>query len=128
MCVQAAFTSFLVIRNPMFSRHLLINDLLDDFFFRSSAFTCHDQGCLSLTYAPQHQMLITGGKKGDVCLIDVRQRAIRQTFPAHHSAVKSIALDPNEEFFVTGSADGDIKVCLFIRIQPDVFDLEANAT
>jgi hypothetical protein len=25
-----------------------------------------------------------------------------------------MALDPNEEFFATGSADGDIKVCLII--------------
>ncbi|CAG0916295.1 unnamed protein product [Notodromas monacha] len=73
-------------------------------------FSCHDQGCLSLTYAPQHQLLISGGKKGDVCLIDVRQRSVRHTFPAHNSAVKAVALDPNEEFFVTGSADGDIKV------------------
>lgn len=33
---------------------------------------------------------------------------------AHESsvAVKCMALDPNEEFFVTGSADGDIKVSL----------------
>ena len=28
----------------------------------------------------------------------------------HESAVKCIALDPNEEFFITGAADGDIKV------------------
>jgi WD40 repeat protein len=33
-----------------------------------------------------------------------------QTFTAHDSDVKSIAVDESEEFFVTGSVDGDIKV------------------
>ena len=34
-----------------------------------------------------------------------------QTFTAHDSDVKSIAVDESEEFFVTGSLDGDVKVC-----------------
>lgn len=29
---------------------------------------------------------------------------------AHDHAIKCLAMDPHEEFFVTGSADGDIKV------------------
>lgn len=29
---------------------------------------------------------------------------------AHDNAIKCLAMDPHEEFFVTGSADGDIKV------------------
>lgn len=62
-------------------------------------------------YAPQHQLLISAGKKGDVCIFDVRQRQMRHRFQAHDSAVKCLAIDPGEEFFVTGSADGDIKVC-----------------
>lgn len=33
-----------------------------------------------------------------------------QTFTAHDSDVKSIAVDESGEFFVTGSLDGDIKV------------------
>ncbi|XP_066993059.2 dmX-like protein 2 isoform X2 [Anabrus simplex] len=75
-----------------------------------SAFTCHDQGASSLVYAPQHQLLISAGKKGDVCIIDVRQRQLRHRFQAHESPIKCLAIDPGEEFFVTGSADGDIKV------------------
>lgn len=31
-------------------------------------------------------------------------------FQAHESSVKCLAIDPHEEIFVTGSADGDIKV------------------
>lgn len=76
------------------------------------AFTCHEQGASCLVYAPQHQLLISGGKRGDVCQFDVRSRSLRHRFPAHEekTAVKCIALDPHEEYFATGSADGDIKV------------------
>ncbi|RZF48625.1 hypothetical protein LSTR_LSTR017575 [Laodelphax striatellus] len=76
-----------------------------------AAFTCHDQGASSLVFAPQHQLLISAGKKGDVCIVDVRQQQIRQRFVAHESSpIKCLAIDPAEEFFATGSADGDIKV------------------
>ncbi|XP_054286224.1 dmX-like protein 2 isoform X3 [Macrosteles quadrilineatus] len=75
-----------------------------------AAFTCHDQGASSIVFAPQHQLLISAGKKGDVCILDVRQRSIRHRFVAHESPVKCLAIDPAEEFFVTGAADGDIKV------------------
>ncbi|XP_066150653.1 dmX-like protein 2 isoform X3 [Euwallacea fornicatus] len=74
------------------------------------AFACHDQGASSLVFAPQHQVLISAGKKGDVCLIDVRSKAVRHKFSAHESAVKCIAIDPHEDYFATGSADGDIKI------------------
>lgn len=81
-----------------------------------TAFQCHDQGASSLVFAPQHQLLISAGKKGDVCILDVRQRSIRHRFPAHESPVKCLAVDPNEEFFVTGAADGDIKVSFSLTV------------
>ncbi|XP_045469484.1 dmX-like protein 2 isoform X5 [Harmonia axyridis] len=74
------------------------------------AFTCHDQGSSSLVFAPQHQIIISTGKRGDVCIMDVRSKVIRHKYMAHESAVKCIALDPHEEYFATGSADGDIKI------------------
>jgi len=66
-------------------------------------------------YAPQHQVLISGGKKGEICIFDVRQRQLRQTFQAHETnvAITCLALDSGtgaEECFVTGGSDGDIKV------------------
>uniref|UniRef100_A0AAR5P422 RAVE complex protein Rav1 C-terminal domain-containing protein n=2 Tax=Dendroctonus ponderosae TaxID=77166 RepID=A0AAR5P422_DENPD len=73
-------------------------------------FVCHDQGASCLVFAPQHQVLISAGKKGDACLIDVRSKLIRHKFNAHESAVKCIAIDPHEDYFATGSADGDIKI------------------
>ncbi|KAJ8957603.1 hypothetical protein NQ314_006529 [Rhamnusium bicolor] len=56
------------------------------------AFTCHDQGSSSVVFAPQHQVLISAGKR------------------AHENAVKCIAIDPHEDYFATGSADGDVKI------------------
>ncbi|XP_052793147.1 dmX-like protein 2 isoform X3 [Mya arenaria] len=74
------------------------------------AFTCHEHGSPALVYAPHHQLLISGGRKGEICIFDIRQRQMRHTFQAHESSIRSLAIDPEEEYFVTGSADGDIKV------------------
>lgn len=37
------------------------------------------------------------------------------TFQAHDSAIKALALDPCEEYFTTGSAEGNIKVSGYER-------------
>ncbi|XP_021393136.2 dmX-like protein 2 isoform X1 [Lonchura striata] len=74
------------------------------------AFTCHDHGATVLQYAPKHQLLISGGRKGYICIFDIRQRQSLFTFQAHESAVKALALDPSEDYFVTGSAEGNMKV------------------
>uniref|UniRef100_A0A3B5MLN0 Dmx-like 2 n=1 Tax=Xiphophorus couchianus TaxID=32473 RepID=A0A3B5MLN0_9TELE len=73
------------------------------------AFPCHDNGATVLEYAQKQQLLITGGRKGFVCVFDIRQRQLLHTFQAHDSAIKALALDPFEDFFVTGSAEGNIK-------------------
>ncbi|XP_048359644.1 dmX-like protein 1 isoform X1 [Sphaerodactylus townsendi] len=74
------------------------------------AFICHDTGATVLAYASKHQLLISGGKKGYTCIIDLRQKQQRQLFQSHDSPVKAIAVDPTEDYFVTGSAEGNIKV------------------
>ncbi|XP_014586211.1 dmX-like protein 1 isoform X2 [Equus przewalskii] len=74
------------------------------------AFTCHDSGATVLAYAPKHQLLISGGRKGFTCVFDLRQRQQKQLFQSHDSPVKAIAIDPTEEYFVTGSAEGNIKI------------------
>ncbi|XP_017295552.1 dmX-like protein 2 isoform X4 [Kryptolebias marmoratus] len=74
------------------------------------AFPCHENGATVLQYAQKQQLLITGGRKGFVCVFDIRQRQLLHTFQAHDSAIKALALDPYEDFFVTGSAEGNMKV------------------
>ncbi|KAG0712234.1 DmX-like protein 1 [Chionoecetes opilio] len=73
------------------------------------SWSCHENGASSLLYAPHHQLLLSAGKKGSVCIFDIRQRTLRHKYQAHDSAIKCMALDHSEEFFCTGSADGDIK-------------------
>lgn len=73
-------------------------------------FTCHDHGATVLQYAPKQQLLISGGRKGYICIFDIRQRQLIHTFQAHDSAIKALALDSCEEYFTTGSAEGNIKV------------------
>ncbi|XP_065223519.1 dmX-like protein 2 isoform X2 [Planococcus citri] len=75
-----------------------------------TCFQCHDQGASSILYAPQHQLLISAGKKGYVFIFDLRQRRLMYRSQLHDSPIRCLALDPHEEFFVTGAADGDIKV------------------
>ncbi|XP_068279898.1 dmX-like protein 1 isoform X8 [Nyctibius grandis] len=74
------------------------------------AFICHDSGATVLAYAPKHQLLISGGRKGFTCIIDLRQKQQQQLLQSHDSPVKAIAVDPTEEYFVTGSAEGNIKI------------------
>ncbi|PIK56051.1 putative dmX-like protein 2 [Apostichopus japonicus] len=71
---------------------------------------CHDGGCPCLIYCPRQQTIISGSKRGEIALFDLRQRKIRQTFQAHESGIRSLAISPCESFFVSGSAEGNIKV------------------
>ncbi len=65
-------------------------------------FTCHDAGAGCLVHATQHQLLISAGKKGQVCVWDLRQSRLLHTFKAHEAAVKTISMDEKETMFVTG--------------------------
>ena len=86
-----------------------------------AAFNFHESGASAILHAPQHLQLITGGKRGMVSIWDLRQQRQVHFFKAHDQAIKCLALDPNEDFFVTGSVAGDIKVGgmqLFLEITP----------
>ncbi|XP_058851124.1 dmX-like protein 2 isoform X3 [Acipenser ruthenus] len=74
------------------------------------AFPCHDSGATVLQYAPKQQLIISGGRKGFICIFDIRQRQLLHTFQAHDSAVKALAMDSTEDYFITGSAEGNMKV------------------
>ncbi|KAH0628152.1 hypothetical protein JD844_008948 [Phrynosoma platyrhinos] len=99
--------------------------LFMSFHPKTLAFTCHDTGATVLAYAPKHQLLISGGRKGYTCLIDLRQKQQRQFFQSHDSSVKAIAVDPTEEYFVTGSAEGNIK-SIFRNLGTGVMQIETG--
>ena len=80
-----------------------------------TSFACHEHhGASAVVFAPLNQLLITGGRRGDCFVFDMRQRLQKHKVQAHESAVKCLALEPGEELFASGSADGDIKVRLSV--------------
>ncbi|KAJ7994355.1 hypothetical protein DPEC_G00265000 [Dallia pectoralis] len=74
------------------------------------AFSCHESGATVLSLAPRQQLLITGGRKGWVSVLELPHKHQRQSFQAHDSPVKALAVDPIEDCFISGSAEGNIKV------------------
>lgn len=80
------------------------------FSFLDLEFSCHEGGATALGYCRPKQRLFCGGKKGDVCVYDIRQRALLQSISLHSSSINCIVVNDIDGYFVTGSADGDIKV------------------
>uniref|UniRef100_A0AAX7VQ19 RAVE complex protein Rav1 C-terminal domain-containing protein n=1 Tax=Astatotilapia calliptera TaxID=8154 RepID=A0AAX7VQ19_ASTCA len=74
------------------------------------AFSCHESGATVLSMAPRQQLLITGGRKGWISVLELSHKHQRQSFQAHDSPVKALAVDPTEDCFISGSAEGNIKV------------------
>ncbi|XP_036382466.1 dmX-like protein 1 isoform X2 [Megalops cyprinoides] len=74
------------------------------------AFSCHESGATVLALASRQQLLISGGRKGWISVLDLTQRHQRQSFQAHDSPVKALAVDPTEGCFISGSAEGNIKI------------------
>ncbi|XP_041643935.1 dmX-like protein 1 isoform X1 [Cheilinus undulatus] len=74
------------------------------------AFYCHESGATVLSMAPRQQLLITGGRKGWISVLELPHRIQRQSFQAHDSPVKALAVDPTEDCFISGSSEGNIKV------------------
>ncbi|CAB1321498.1 unnamed protein product [Coregonus sp. 'balchen'] len=65
---------------------------------------CHE------SLAPRQQLLITGGRKGWISVLELPHWRQRQSVQAHDSPVKALAVDPTEGCFISGSAESNIKV------------------
>lgn len=76
-----------------------------------AGFSCHESGATVLALAPKQQLLLSGGRKGWISVLDLTLKLQRQSFQAHESAVKALAVDATESCFISGSAEGNIKVC-----------------
>ncbi|XP_008416474.1 dmX-like protein 1 isoform X4 [Poecilia reticulata] len=74
------------------------------------AFCCHDSGATVLSMAQRRQLLVTGGRKGWITILELPHRHQWQSFQAHDSPIKALAVDPTEDCFISGSAEGNIKV------------------
>ena len=80
---------------------------------RVSTFSClESHGASAILYCPINQVLLAGGRRGELCVIEVRQRKERAKWQAHETTIKCMALEPGEAYFATGSSEGDVKVGL----------------
>jgi WD40 repeat protein len=61
-------------------------------------------------YSPLNHFAYSGNRKGEVSIYDVRMHKKIHKIVAHESAVKAIALDPDEYFLATGSSEGNVKI------------------
>jgi len=80
-----------------------------------AGWSCHPEGCTALVYEPCQQALLSGGRHGEICVFDVRQRRLRSTIKAFdHATIKAFSMLPEgQRAFIVGSSDGDIKVFCF---------------
>jgi U3 small nucleolar RNA-associated protein 12 len=58
---------------------------------------------------PQNKYALVGSDKGTIEIIDVGSGTCFEAVEAHGGSIRSIAAIPNENGFVTGSADHDVK-------------------
>lgn len=83
---------------------------------RVSSFSCLEaHGASAILYCPINQVLLAGGRRGELSVIEVRQKKERVKWQAHETAIKCMALEPGEAYFATGSADGDLKVRILLK-------------
>ncbi|KAL3982356.1 RAVE protein 1 C terminal family protein [Acanthocheilonema viteae] len=75
------------------------------------SWTTHPEGATSVMYLSSYQTIVSGGRHGELCVWDVRQRRLRTTVKCfENSSVKCLVSDPFQQIIVAGSNDGDIKV------------------
>lgn len=89
---------------------MIFNECSIPRFSLPSAFCCHESGATVLAMAPRNQLLITGGRKGWISILELPHKHQRQSFQAHDSPVKALAVDPTEDCFISGSSEGNIRV------------------
>ncbi len=73
-------------------------------------FGSQEDAATSLAYSQRHQLLVAGMKDGGIYIYDVRKRGTVKHLKAHDQNAKSLSIDAEENFFVSGSTDGSIKV------------------
>lgn len=89
----------------------------------------HDAGAYSIAHSDRHGLIFSGGKKGAISLIDVRQRANIFNIPAHQKKVTSLRVDEETGSLVSGSADGQVKIWsinAILEVMPTVIATPAS--
>ncbi|CAI4224874.1 unnamed protein product [Auanema sp. JU1783] len=94
-----------------------------------SSWAAHPDGATCASFLTTQQTIISGGKHGEVCFWDVRQRSLRtsmRTFDVN-TTITSLVVDNDEEFVVAGSSDGDIKIWSLDSTPQLLFEIPAES-
>lgn len=73
-------------------------------------FICQKNGATTLAYYPKNQILLCGGHRGLLSILDVRQRKVMKQMDAHLKCIKALHIDETRNVLVTGSSDGSAKI------------------
>ncbi|KAF9182064.1 regulator of (H+)-ATPase in vacuolar membrane [Haplosporangium sp. Z 11] len=93
------------------NRNLAIWDtLLPKEKAQTQSYKVHDRGGgYSLAFSKRHQLLVSGGRSGEICIFDIRQPKLLHTIQAHDMHVRSLYIDEAGLTLCSGSAEGDMK-------------------
>ncbi|KAG0244016.1 regulator of (H+)-ATPase in vacuolar membrane [Mortierella sp. GBA43] len=81
-------------------------------------FKVHDRGGYSLAYSKRNQLLVSGGRNGEICIFDIRQLKLLHTIQAHEMHVRSLYIDEAGMTLCSGSGEGDMKVWNLETFEP----------
>ncbi|KAG0248802.1 DmX-like protein 1 [Actinomortierella ambigua] len=80
----------------------------------TQSYKVHDQGGggggYSIAFSKRHQLVVSGGRHGEIAIFDVRQSRLLHTLHAHEMHVRSLYMDDEAGFFCSGAGEGDMKV------------------
>ncbi|KAF9114391.1 regulator of (H+)-ATPase in vacuolar membrane [Mortierella sp. AM989] len=77
---------------------------------QTQAYKVHGHGGYSLAFSKRHQLLVSGGRDGEICIFDIRQPKLLHTIQAHEMHVRSLYIDDAGLTLCSGSGEGDMKV------------------
>jgi hypothetical protein len=78
---------------------------------RVTQFQVGEAGMTALLYSARQNLLIAGGKKGMIYVMDMRQNLqVVNSFQAHETIVKGMSINEMNNTLLSGSSSGEIKV------------------
>lgn len=83
--------------------------------------TLESDYCLCSCFVPGDRHVIVGTKSGKLQLFDISSGNLLESVDAHTEAVWSIALSPDKNGFISGSADHDVKFWEFELVEDSDF-------
>ncbi|KAF9908205.1 regulator of (H+)-ATPase in vacuolar membrane [Linnemannia zychae] len=86
---------------------------------RTQSYNVHDRGGgYSLAFSKRHQLLVSGGRNGEICIFDIRQPKLLHKIQAHEMHVRSLYIDEAGLTLCSGSGEGDMKAWNLETFEP----------